>query len=115
MLEQLPEGLVTPALVVDADVLDRNIARMAEAARTGGFALLLQPLPVRAADRAAALADGRRAVRAHQSVVRHALALLAPSSAVYITLRGTQPFPFHCARFRGKRRGSPYPALCSAG
>lgn len=39
MLEQLPEGLVTPALVVDADVLDRNIARMAEAARTGGFAL----------------------------------------------------------------------------
>lgn len=39
MLEQLPEGLVTPALVVDADVLDRNIARMAEAARAGGFAL----------------------------------------------------------------------------
>ena len=37
--QQLPEGLVTPALVVDADVLDRNIARMAEAARTGGFAL----------------------------------------------------------------------------
>lgn len=39
VVEQLPEGLVTPVLVVDADVLDRNIARMAQAARTGGFAL----------------------------------------------------------------------------
>ena len=29
----------TPALVVDVDTLDRNIARMAEAARAGGFAL----------------------------------------------------------------------------
>ena len=29
----------TPALVVDLDTLDRNIARMAEAARVGGFAL----------------------------------------------------------------------------
>jgi D-serine deaminase-like pyridoxal phosphate-dependent protein len=29
----------TPALVVDLDTLDRNIARMAEAARAGGFAL----------------------------------------------------------------------------
>lgn len=39
VVEKLPEGLVTPVLVVDADVLDRNIARMAEAARSGGFAL----------------------------------------------------------------------------
>ncbi|MEU2790139.1 alanine racemase [Streptomyces sp. NPDC007100] len=35
----LPEGLNTPALVVDPDVLDRNISRMAEASRSGGFAL----------------------------------------------------------------------------
>ncbi|WP_030375280.1 alanine racemase [Streptomyces rimosus] len=35
----LPDGLTTPALVVDPDVLDRNIARMAEASRTRGFAL----------------------------------------------------------------------------
>lgn len=35
----LPEGLATPALVVDADVLDGNISRMAEAARSKGFAL----------------------------------------------------------------------------
>ncbi|MEU9287728.1 alanine racemase [Streptomyces sp. NPDC048275] len=39
MVEQLPEGLVTPVLVIDADVMDRNIARMAETARSGGFAL----------------------------------------------------------------------------
>ncbi|MFF4648597.1 alanine racemase [Streptomyces sp. NPDC001380] len=35
----LPEGLATPALVVDADVLEANVARMAAAARSGGFAL----------------------------------------------------------------------------
>jgi D-serine deaminase-like pyridoxal phosphate-dependent protein len=37
----LPEGLVTPALVVDRDVLGRNISRMGEASPAGGFA----PLP----------------------------------------------------------------------
>lgn len=35
----LPEGLVTPALVVDADVLDGNISRMAATSRSRGFAL----------------------------------------------------------------------------
>lgn len=35
----LPDGLVTPALVVDPDVLDRNISRMAEASRSQGSAL----------------------------------------------------------------------------
>jgi D-serine deaminase-like pyridoxal phosphate-dependent protein len=35
----LPEGVATPALLVDVDVMDRNITRMAAAARTGGFAL----------------------------------------------------------------------------
>ncbi|MEL3948136.1 alanine racemase [Streptomyces sp. LNU-CPARS28] len=35
----LPDGLATPALVVDPDVLDRNVARMAEASRAQGFAL----------------------------------------------------------------------------
>ncbi|MFE8991684.1 alanine racemase [Streptomyces collinus] len=39
MVTPLPKGLATPALVVDADVLDRNISRMAEAARSQGFAL----------------------------------------------------------------------------
>jgi D-serine deaminase-like pyridoxal phosphate-dependent protein len=39
MFTSLPAGLTTPALVVDADVLERNIARRAEAARAGGFAL----------------------------------------------------------------------------
>ncbi|GAB2631249.1 hypothetical protein GCM10027168_73280 [Streptomyces capparidis] len=39
MFTGFPAGLTTPALVVDADVLERNIARMAEAARAGGFAL----------------------------------------------------------------------------
>ncbi|MFJ7064668.1 alanine racemase [Streptomyces sp. NPDC101115] len=39
MTTLLPEGLVTPALVVDPDVLDRNISRMAEASRSHGFAL----------------------------------------------------------------------------
>ncbi len=39
MAVELPGGLVTPALVVDVDVMDRNIERMAGAARTGGFAL----------------------------------------------------------------------------
>ncbi|MEV0321141.1 alanine racemase [Streptomyces sp. NPDC050658] len=39
MATALPDGLVTPALVVDPDVLDRNIARMAEASRSHGFAL----------------------------------------------------------------------------
>ncbi|MCX5561647.1 alanine racemase [Streptomyces sp. NBC_00038] len=38
-MRELPEGLVTPVLVVDVDVLDRNIARMAQAAGSGGFAL----------------------------------------------------------------------------
>ncbi|MFD8810224.1 alanine racemase [Streptomyces sp. NPDC059627] len=35
----LPDGLTTPALVVDPDVLDRNISRMAEASQAQGFAL----------------------------------------------------------------------------
>ncbi|WP_327292754.1 alanine racemase [Streptomyces sp. NBC_01198] len=35
----LPEGLATPALMVDVDVLDRNIRRMAEASLSQGFAL----------------------------------------------------------------------------
>ncbi|WP_217561305.1 alanine racemase [Streptomyces sp. GbtcB6] len=35
----LPDGLTTPALVVDPDVLDRNISRMAEASQARGFAL----------------------------------------------------------------------------
>lgn len=35
----LPDGLTTPALVVDPDVLDRNISRMAEASRSKGFTL----------------------------------------------------------------------------
>ncbi|MDQ0989519.1 alanine racemase [Streptomyces sp. V3I7] len=39
MISRLPEGLTTPALVVDVDVLEGNIARMAEAGRGGGFAL----------------------------------------------------------------------------
>lgn len=39
MTVRLPAGLTTPALVVDVDVLEANIARMAEASRTGGFAL----------------------------------------------------------------------------
>ncbi|WP_431043351.1 alanine racemase [Streptomyces sp. P1-3] len=34
-----PAGVSTPALVVDADILERNIARMADRARTLGFAL----------------------------------------------------------------------------
>ncbi|WP_051941108.1 alanine racemase [Phaeacidiphilus oryzae] len=38
-LDHLPQGVATPALVVDADVLDRNIARMARAAAEGGCAL----------------------------------------------------------------------------
>ncbi|MFD3928710.1 alanine racemase [Streptomyces sp. NPDC058614] len=38
-MRELPGGLVTPVLVVDIDVLDRNIARMAQAAGSGGFAL----------------------------------------------------------------------------
>lgn len=39
MTISLPGGLATPALVVDLDVLDRNISRMAEASRSQGFAL----------------------------------------------------------------------------
>lgn len=39
MTFRLPDGVVTPALVVDVGVLDRNIARMAEAGRAGSFAL----------------------------------------------------------------------------
>ncbi|MDW6058964.1 alanine racemase [Streptomyces sp. FXJ1.4098] len=39
MAVPLPGGLATPALVVDPDVLDRNISRMAEASRAQGFAL----------------------------------------------------------------------------
>lgn len=39
MAIRLPDGIATPALVVDADTMDRNITRMAAAARTGGFAL----------------------------------------------------------------------------
>ncbi|MEU5001271.1 alanine racemase [Streptomyces sp. NPDC021622] len=39
MTISLPGGLATPALVVDPDVLDRNISRMAEASRSQGFAL----------------------------------------------------------------------------
>jgi D-serine deaminase-like pyridoxal phosphate-dependent protein len=35
----LPEGIDTPALVVDVEVMERNITRMAAAAGTGGFAL----------------------------------------------------------------------------
>ncbi|WP_030953786.1 alanine racemase [Streptomyces sp. NRRL S-481] len=35
----LPEGLATPALVVDPEVLDRNISRMAEASQSQGFDL----------------------------------------------------------------------------
>jgi D-serine deaminase-like pyridoxal phosphate-dependent protein len=35
----LPEGVTTPALVVDVEVVDRNIALMAAAARTHGYAL----------------------------------------------------------------------------
>lgn len=36
---ELPDGASTPALVVDVDALERNIERMAAAARAGGFAL----------------------------------------------------------------------------
>ncbi|GGW62778.1 hypothetical protein [Streptomyces xantholiticus] len=39
MTVDFPDGLTTPALVVDIDVLERNIARMGEAARSTGFAL----------------------------------------------------------------------------
>lgn len=39
MTAVLPEGLTTPALVIDLDVLDRNISRMAEASRAGEFVL----------------------------------------------------------------------------
>lgn len=39
MTTQLPDRLITPTLVVDADVLDRNIAGMAAASRSGPFAL----------------------------------------------------------------------------
>ena len=39
MAISLPEGLATPALVVDPEVLDSNIARMAEASRSQGFVL----------------------------------------------------------------------------
>jgi D-serine deaminase-like pyridoxal phosphate-dependent protein len=39
MVTPLPDGLATPALVIDPEVLDRNIARMAEASRVQGFAL----------------------------------------------------------------------------
>ncbi|GGX40156.1 alanine racemase [Streptomyces noursei] len=39
MAISLPDGLATPALVVDPDVLDRNVSRMAEASRSQGFAL----------------------------------------------------------------------------
>ncbi|MEV6180473.1 alanine racemase [Streptomyces sp. NPDC052015] len=39
MAIQLPDGLVTPGLVVDPDVLDRNISRMVEASRSHGFSL----------------------------------------------------------------------------
>lgn len=35
----LPEGMVTPALVVDVDGMERNISRLAAAARAGGFAV----------------------------------------------------------------------------
>lgn len=35
----LPDGVTTPALVVDPEVLDGNISRMAEASRSQGFAL----------------------------------------------------------------------------
>lgn len=35
----LPDGLTTPVLVVDPEVLARNVSRMAGAARAGGFAL----------------------------------------------------------------------------
>ncbi|GAA4250210.1 D-TA family PLP-dependent enzyme [Dactylosporangium darangshiense] len=36
---QLPGGIATPALVVDLDAFEGNVARMAAAARAGGFAL----------------------------------------------------------------------------
>lgn len=39
MAVSLPDGLATPALVVDPEVLDSNIARMAEASRSQGFVL----------------------------------------------------------------------------
>lgn len=39
MFTSLPADLTTPALVVDLDVLERNIARMAQAATAGSFAL----------------------------------------------------------------------------
>ncbi|MEV8020175.1 alanine racemase [Streptomyces sp. NPDC086554] len=39
MAISLPGGLATPALMIDPDVLDRNISRMAEASRSQGFAL----------------------------------------------------------------------------
>lgn len=39
MAMPLPDAPATPALVVDPDVLDRNISRMAETGRTQGFAL----------------------------------------------------------------------------
>ncbi|MFF1380010.1 alanine racemase [Streptomyces sp. NPDC058308] len=35
----LPDGLATPALVVDLEVLDNNISRLAETSRSQGFAL----------------------------------------------------------------------------
>lgn len=39
MSSGIPDGLTTPAVVVDADVMERNIARMGATARSGGFAL----------------------------------------------------------------------------
>jgi D-serine deaminase-like pyridoxal phosphate-dependent protein len=39
MAISLPDGVTTPALVVDPEVLDGNISRMAEASRSQGFAL----------------------------------------------------------------------------
>jgi D-serine deaminase-like pyridoxal phosphate-dependent protein len=39
MVIPLPDGLATPTLVVDPDVLDRNISQMAETSRSQGFAL----------------------------------------------------------------------------
>ncbi|MGW5653914.1 alanine racemase [Streptomyces humi] len=39
MVAPLPDGIATPALVVDPEILDRNISRMAEASRDRGFAL----------------------------------------------------------------------------
>jgi D-serine deaminase-like pyridoxal phosphate-dependent protein len=38
-LDAPPDGFATPALVVDLDVLDRNVRRMAQAAVEGGFVL----------------------------------------------------------------------------